>query len=202
MKSVKLLAALSTILWAAAQPSQATSQSNVQATAAVWRVSAYMGWANPAPLSKILSLQEWSLADYQIGVLALSKEIASDPGWTRLDVEGQLGFHFQAPLRTELNLAVIARWVKFPWTHWVTTSLAMGGGVSQTFGPTRFELDTQPATSNLLHYLVFELALGPGSEPRLELFGRVHHRSGVFGLLNGVWGGSDYVCLGARWALN
>jgi hypothetical protein len=44
-----------------------------------------------------------------------------------------------------------------------------------------------------------ELAFAPPSQPNWSVFLRVHHRSGVHGLFNGVSGGSNFLALGVRY---
>jgi hypothetical protein len=46
---------------------------------------------------------------------------------------------------------------------------------------------------------MFELAVVVPQHPQWTLFGRVHHRSGVFGLFDGMNGGSNVVGAGIRY---
>jgi hypothetical protein len=55
-------------------------------------------------------------------------------------------------------------------------------------------------TARLLNYLMFELAVAVPQRPQWTLFARVHHRSGAFGLFDGVSGGSNVVGAGVRYS--
>ena len=52
--------------------------------------------------------------------------------------------------------------------------------------------------SRWLEFLVPELTFASGPTSRGEAFIRVHHRSGLYGLINGVSGGSNYLSVGYR----
>ncbi len=51
----------------------------------------------------------------------------------------------------------------------------------------------------LLFYLAPEVSLGLVEHPELELFARVHHRSGAWGTLGRVHGAADVLALGLRY---
>jgi hypothetical protein len=52
--------------------------------------------------------------------------------------------------------------------------------------------------NNLLHYFSPELTFADPENKDLEFVARLHHRSGVFGLFNGVDGGSTFFSFGLR----
>ena len=52
--------------------------------------------------------------------------------------------------------------------------------------------------SKLLHYFSPEIGFALQQAPEHELFVRLHHRSGVFGVMGGVHGGADVVAIGYR----
>src|SRR5450759_3222178 len=54
-------------------------------------------------------------------------------------------------------------------------------------------------TSHLLHYFSPEITFALPEFKQHELLIRYHHRSGVFGTFNGVWGGSNVIALGYRY---
>jgi len=52
--------------------------------------------------------------------------------------------------------------------------------------------------SNFLQFGSLELTFAADEHSPGEFFVRVHHRSGVYGLINGVTGGSSYLSVGYR----
>ncbi len=98
----------------------------------------------------------------------------------------------------ELNAILIYRWLKFPWDHILDTSLAIGDGLSYASQKPIIELKKQK-TSRLLNYLMVEIAFNYPNYPKLELFTRIHHRSGIYKLINNVSGGSNFLALGIRY---
>ena len=54
-------------------------------------------------------------------------------------------------------------------------------------------------TRKLLNYLSVEVGLALPSLPDWSLVYRIHHRSGIFGLMGGLAGVSDYYTLGVRY---
>jgi len=114
------------------------------------------------------------------------------------ELEGQLVRHFGIQSHWEVNGAFVARWTRFPWDKWVNTSLAAGEGLSWASTRPPLEQDNGGETRSLLNYLLFEVTVAPPGRRDFEFVGRIHHRSGVFGLF-GVSGGSNAVGLGVRW---
>jgi hypothetical protein len=106
----------------------------------------------------------------------------------------------------EINAAVVLRWLHFPWDRYIDTSFAIGEGLSYaTSVPAAEEnmhyetFDVEYETSNLLNYLMFELALSLPGNQSWSLVGRIHHRSSIFGLLADSQSGSNTLCVGLRY---
>jgi len=80
-------------------------------------------------------------------------------------------------------------------------SISFGNGLSFTMEKPEYEkeITLNERTSQLLYYLMVETAFRVPAAPDWELVLRVHHRSGGYGLINGVNGGSNYLCLGVRY---
>jgi hypothetical protein len=93
----------------------------------------------------------------------------------------------------------VFRWQPFPWDRYLDTSFAIGEGLSYATDDPEIETEKHDRTSRVLNYLMLELAVAVPQQPRWTLFGRVHHRSGVFGLFDGVTGGSNVVGAGIRY---
>jgi hypothetical protein len=50
-----------------------------------------------------------------------------------------------------------------------------------------------------MHFFSPEITLALPDRPEVELLLRLHHRSGVFGLVSDAWGGAQYATIGLRW---
>ena len=82
---------------------------------------------------------------------------------------------------------------------WLLPRLSLGvvQGVSLNTSLSNFESTYRDKASQLLNYLAFEVE---GSlSPQWSLVGRIHHRSGAFGIYNGVKEGSNAYLLGLRY---
>ncbi|MEO0650736.1 MAG: hypothetical protein AAFZ65_08660, partial [Planctomycetota bacterium] len=53
--------------------------------------------------------------------------------------------------------------------------------------------------TQLLNYLLLEATVGVPSVPNWDFVFRIHHRSGIFGLFDGVSGGSNVLALGVKY---
>lgn len=119
-----------------------------------------------------------------------------------------LGFprHSERQDHWEFNAVLILRWNEFPWDRYLDTSFAVGEGLSyateyppieKDYHAMMFGLEDQ--VSKLLNYLSFELTFGVPKLPPWNVFIRIHHRSGIYGLINDVNGGSNYMGAGVRY---
>ena len=93
------------------------------------------------------------------------------------------------------------RWKWFPWNNYLYTNVRLGPlGASYTTGLSAEEASDTAGnhTSRFLNLDVFEWTFAPTEQSKWEAFIRNQHRSGIFGLINGVNGGSNYVNLGLR----
>jgi hypothetical protein len=83
----------------------------------------------------------------------------------------------------------------------VATSFSIGEGLSVVSRVPDVEILTTGVggTSRLLNYLMLEMTLAVPSLPYLQLVGRIHHRSGMFGVFgNAQESGSNTLGLGIR----
>ncbi len=90
------------------------------------------------------------------------------------------------------------RWTEFPWDRYVTTSLAIGEGVSYTSAIPSLEKRSNTDTKRLLNFLMLEATFASPVTPRLQLAVRLHHRSGAYGLYHAGNTGSNVIGLGLR----
>ncbi len=101
----------------------------------------------------------------------------------------------------DIVLAPLVRWTSFPWNRLLyTTAAASALGLSYTTGVSAWEREHSGNEhgSNLLQFGAYEVTFAASAHARNEVFFRVHHRSGVYGLINGVSGGSSYFSFGFR----
>ena len=107
-----------------------------------------------------------------------------------MNAPGRLGGHFCVT-------------IGFFWNHIVFTTVAISTGLSFVEKVSDVERDAgdrgNPNGSHLLHYLAPEITFALPDYRQHELVIRYHHRSGVFGTFNGVWGGSNVVTTGYRY---
>jgi hypothetical protein len=98
------------------------------------------------------------------------------------EIEGQIGKWWGDQTHMEFNLPLAIRWSKFPWNHYVATSVAYGVGPSYATKEPTANLDNGDSSEKFLAYWFGEIALGPPDSKWAGVF-RMHHRSGAFGLI-------------------
>ena len=99
----------------------------------------------------------------------------------------------------EVDPYIAFRWANFPWNDYVTTSLAIGEGVSYASSVPWVEKRNNHNVRRLLNYLMLEATFAPPSYPQLQLIARIHHRSGAYGLYHAGNSGSNVLGLGIRY---
>lgn len=152
---------------------------------------------------EILALQPIEFENAWITVFNLGHVLARPAPDRRWETELQFGFHHSgAQDHQEVNLAVIHRWSDWPWDGLIDTSLAMGTGLSMATEVPLLEATGKPGpdAQRLLLYGVFEFEVAPHWSRDWSIYARIHHRSGLFGVFNGIHGGSDHVGVGFRWS--
>jgi hypothetical protein len=94
------------------------------------------------------------------------------------------------------------RYDGFPWRDRLYTAFGLSTGLhwldtlpeAETGPPERPE----PHRSKWLHYFSPELVFSLPDSPQHEVAIRYHHRSGMFGNMNGVWEGSNVLMIAYR----
>jgi len=163
-----------------------------------WAFTLYGGPHVQETLGDALSFQATYLDDTYVIVGALTRELWRYRDWFALEVEGQVGKHFGEMQHWELNGLIDIRWLLFPWDKYVETSFAIGDGLSYATEVPEVELADDEDAQRLLNYLLFELTLGLPQYPQWDIVARIHHRSGIFGLMGGMYGGSNFVTGGIK----
>jgi len=118
-----------------------------------------------------------------------------------LEVQGGVAHRFGQDHQNEVDLISVVRWKMFPWNDEVYTNFRFGflGGsyVSSISTWERQDSGTNEG-SKFLQLLIAEFTFAPNKNSGYEGFVGLHHRSGIFGLINGVSGGSNYLMVGIR----
>ncbi len=165
-----------------------------------WFVSLYGGRFSNNALLDIVRFQT-QFEDSSIYVLSVGKEVGQYKDKISFEWEGQIALHSGRQDHEEVNAVFILRWLPFVWDRFLDTSLAIGNGLSYaTVEPPLEILDSDTnKSSQWLYYLLVELAFRLPTQNEWDLFVRVHHRSGVFGLINDVDSGSNFIGCGIRY---
>lgn len=172
-----------------------------------WRIGGYVGALSHEAVVDIVLIQPWNTAlrnDYLADIHGTYTFYRFENLPLELELEAGIAKRFGQSHEWEFNLIPMARWTWLPWNNFVYTNIRLGLlGASYTTGVSDWEkLNTSNHTgSRYLNFLVTEITFAPSRKSSFETFIRVHHRSGIFGLINGVHGGSNYVATGLRFAL-
>jgi hypothetical protein len=166
-------------------------------------LTAYVGqYMDAALVDEILISQPLREQDAYLAVLAYSESFHSfADGAGQWEWEVQAGQHFGEQTHQELNGLVVLRWKRFPWSDRLRTSLAIGEGLSLATEVPPLESASQynEGATELLNYILLEATVGLPGAPHWDFVLRIHHRSGVFGLFDGVDGGSNVLALGLKY---
>jgi hypothetical protein len=164
-------------------------------------ISLAFGFSTPDNFTGIIT-QPWDTSFEDTWIVSAS---ASHLLW-ELDentwLEGELGVgkRFGDSDAWEFFGLVFLRWDGLPWNEWVYTSIGVGIGPSYAteISETERRKSGNDQGSRTLNMLVPEIAFALPDDEATQLVFRLHHRSGVFGLFNGVTGGSTFVTVGVR----
>ncbi len=119
----------------------------------------------------------------------------------QLEGEFDVGKRINGANQLDVDVAPFVRWTSLPWNKTLYTNVRLGLlGLSYVTGISAWELRSSDnhRGNRLLNFVVPEVTFAASEHSRGEAFIRVHHRSGAYGLFNGVYGGSNYLCVGYR----
>jgi hypothetical protein len=142
---------------------------------------------------------DWDSRNDHIVATAVSRRM-----WRlwRFDLEPEAGIaqRFGKQDETEVWAAVFFRYRGFPWDDVVLTTAAISTGLNYASGVSEVEDERarDGSGSRLMHYFSPEITLALPDRPDVELLFRIHHRSGVYGLVSDAWGGAQYATVGLR----
>lgn len=138
--------------------------------------------------------------DFKFAAVTAAKKIGNLFDKIDFELEGQVVKHIEGQHHWEFNALVVARWIRFPWNDIIKTSFAVGEGLSLATETPQFEEKYHgEETNKFLNYLMFEFDFAFPDNPRWSLVTRLHHRSGIYRLFNGVDGASNALGVGIRY---
>jgi hypothetical protein len=138
--------------------------------------------------------------EYSFAALGVSRKVYSLTKHIDLEVEGLALKHMGKQYHEEFALLLVARWLTFPWNRYIETTFAIGEGLSYNTEKATFEERLHgEKTSNLVNGMTFEWTFDVPYYPGWSLVWRLHHRSGVYGLYDGVHGASNAMGIGLKY---
>jgi hypothetical protein len=146
---------------------------------------------------------EWAFTgDYIVGG-SVSRRILSFRDAVHLEPEIGIAQRFGQQDETEIWVALYFRYSAFPWNRFIYTTVAISTGINYATGISEIEVAKARRTGNsdgslILHYLSPEITFALPDHRDKELFLRYHHRSGIWGTINGTSGGAQYGTVGFR----
>ena len=124
---------------------------------------------------------------------------------TSLEVEGQLVKHFGIQDHIEATGALVVRSGEIPIGKRPSLNLAIANGLSYAFERPKYELGPsgkQGVDSRYLQYHIgLEAELTPSPQARVHLVAKLHHRSGIYGVISPRTTGSNFIGAGLRFDL-
>lgn len=164
-----------------------------------WHADIWYGALNPGDFTGIITDPASStLEDEQIIGFTVGRELF-DLGYGFRFGLGVLGSHRIDEGGYELGLPMTVTFDGFPWRDRLPMRLAVAVGPSfiTKITPTEKRKDDDNQGSKLLNMFSPEIEIGVPDTDWSGFF-RLHHRSGIFGLVDGVSGGSTYMTFGLR----
>jgi hypothetical protein len=120
---------------------------------------------------------------------------------TRTGLEGIVVKHYGLQDNWEADLAYSLRFAELKIRK-LTIRFGVGFGLSYAFGTPSYEdgPDDNPSKRyRFQNYDAYEIEWGIDSVPRIGLVTRIHHRSGIYGLVAPRHVGSNFLTLGLRY---
>ncbi|WP_333823397.1 hypothetical protein [Pinisolibacter sp.] len=181
-----------------------------------WAVALYGGvWTNSTLPSFPYNLVRGNLTfeDAQIASLIVDRRLFDfdlDLPGTRwrlngfsVEAEGTLNQHFGLQDHVEATAAVKLRTGEIGLGSMASMNLAWANGLSYAFAAPKWEYGPTFVhgvdSRHLQYFMAFEAAVTPTAAKNLSAFFRLHHRSGIYGVISPRRTGSNYVGGGLRW---
>jgi hypothetical protein len=148
----------------------------------------------------LTNLFDYDTSGDRVVAVAGRRKIAWFRDQLSIDAELYYAHHFGREVYEEFGAAGYLRWHAFPWSEHLPTSFAVGMGPSYTTIYPMLETQEDPNDrSKLLNQFNLELTLGLPNYPSAVLVTRLQHRSGVFGLSDGVTDASNFLMIGIEY---
>ncbi len=165
-----------------------------------WFASYYVGQYSDTAFNEIIRFNTELESSY-VHVLSVGKELGVYKDIIQYELEGQVSKHDGGQDHEEINGVFTLRWLPFWWDNYLDTSFAFGNGLSYATEDPPLEIrdSDDDETSKWLYYFLVEMAFGVPKSTNWDVFMRIHHRSSVFGAINNVTAGSNFVGLGLRY---
>ena len=201
-----MLALVGLLVVALGGPAKAQNSTNGVAGGALERgdhaVTIYFGRSSPDAFSSIIfKPYDVNFEDTYLVAMALSTKLFDVGEYLDFELEGNIVRRFGDDEEWEFNAAIFLRWDKFPWQDFVYTTVGLGF-IGPSFATGISETERRKSGNNkgskVLNYFTPEITFSPPSNRNISVIMRVHHRSGAFGLFDGVDGGSSFVSVGFR----
>jgi hypothetical protein len=144
----------------------------------------------------------WHLGDSRFVSAVFARRLATL--WDVIDIDPEIGAgkRFGGDAKAgEGWIALGVHWTYFPWNDYVRTKMGFSEGPDLATQIDRSErLRALPGRTGsvLLNYFSPEADFSLPQWPAYEVVFRINHRSGLWGLINGVYGGSQYGEVGLR----
>ncbi|MBT9384167.1 hypothetical protein KM176_09875 [Pseudooceanicola sp. CBS1P-1] len=120
----------------------------------------------------------------------------------RFELEGTLSRHSGLQDHDEATLGVMTRSRDYTGRAGAI-SLGWANGLSWAFSPPDYEYGVDGVrgekTRQLQYYMGFEAEYTPVGAQHFSLFARLHHRSGIYGVISPSKTGSNILGVGLRW---
>ncbi len=163
-----------------------------------WHLTLYQGSVSGDSLGDLMEFTADFNDSSNFTAIALSRNLSPGAKHLQWEWEAQVVKHYGKQDHMEFNGLIKARWMTFPWDRYLDTNFTIGDGISIATRVPRIESAGHDDTSAILNYLLFELEFPLHNHPNWSVVARLHHRSGVFGLFDGVRGASNAVGIGLR----
>jgi hypothetical protein len=116
-----------------------------------------------------------------------------------IELEGTYVYHFGEMEHPEITGALLWRTPDLALFGPLSVNAAAGKGLSYAFKAPSLETEqSNHSAQRLMTFLAFELEFQHASMPNMSLVPRLHHRSGMYGVVGPRGDGSNYVGLGLR----
>lgn len=120
-----------------------------------------------------------------------------------LEAEAQVMKHFGGQSHAEASAALVLRSGQIALPGGLSMNVAVGNGLSHAFADAALEIGRAGLagvnTYRTQYHLSFETAFSLQSFPHASLFFRLHHRSGIYGVISPRRSGANFLGGGLRW---